>query len=52
MFNSNNFQKELIEEYQKRHPIKEDALLEPLVLKVCSRLIALAFELYEKNSPT
>lgn len=50
MLKSKQFQKKLVDEYKKRYPLKEDALMTPFVIEICSKMIALAFELYEKES--
>lgn len=50
MPNSKQFQKKLTDEYKKRYPVKEDAMMTPFVIEICSRMVALAFELSENES--
>lgn len=47
---SKQFQKKLADEYKKRYPVKEDSMMTPFVIEICSKMIALAFELSEKES--
>lgn len=49
MLNEKKFQEDLLSEYQKLYPSKEDALIEPFITKICSRMVTLAFKLYEKE---
>lgn len=52
MFDAKKFQKDICDEYERRYPSKKDPLLEPFILRICSRLVAIAFELSEKSSVT
>ena len=52
MFDTKKFEKDICDEYKRRYTSKKDAMMEPFVLLVCSRLVAIAFELSQKNNVT
>lgn len=49
MTNSKEFQQAICDEYQRRYPLKEDAMFQPAIIKICARLIAIAFEISSKE---